>query len=413
MGWGARSHRVVSRLHLPVGKRALVLAACIVLASGCSAGTLSNHTWAEYPLSFAVALLLTFFVLRHMGLAALVSGAPFAGILACSLLGPMLPDQSWRPIAYAGGVVAGTLIALEIGSNIIAGAGNRRAALAGLSRYLRTVIAATVVGVVPALVSNACRQNSALLNAAVALILEMASAAALVPLCAGRLHYDEGFVSRSNRTREWFARLVSPLLPVAQRRYGASISGVACVIAAILFFDTQPFSIGPGSALAASGSAAFVVLVAATQATVRDVRRTVAVLAASGPPILAACWFLSHVHMALDQRILSGLTTGVALGAMFHVALAHHAGIDASSEDEVVAGSKSAMELFAVPFLVLAAGSAALVLATLPDWKLSVCLAMLLLGQAVSAIVFQPAFAIVIESLWPRRQTLEARYRVK
>ncbi len=411
-GWGAIRKSICARFEGLEVFRVVGLAALACLSLGCLI-VASRYNYASVLIEILVASSLGFlpvlFLLRHVGLATLVVSAPLPGVL---VLLAILPA---RDVLVAAGYCLGLTISILVGetvaASIVAGKTGARAARHMARRNSRLIGAVLAVFLVPALASAWILGGQAWLDAGAACVLAAVSAGVTVWLITAGCEYGEEFVARANRSHERFARLFAPILPVARPRFGFSVFGIACVTGAIAFFGAThlvfPFGIWAPIFIALPA-------IVSSYAVLHDWRRSFAVLLSTTLAAQIGLWSLARMGVAIGPSTQIVLLVAVCIVFALQLFVANEACQAIATEDDVVASSERSIETKAMAVCV--AGLAGIA-ATLPfawsapgAWS---CFAVAVFGGAVSAIVFQPAIAITIESVLPRAATVAARYRLK
>jgi hypothetical protein len=124
--------------------------------------------------------------------------------------------------------------------------------------------------------------------------------------------------------------------------------------------------------------------------------------------LLLALWVFARVP--LDVTVWRHLLQALGLGIMPVVFVSARAAGFARDGEDVAVASTRALERdgAAVLFIVAAAALSLAAFHRLQDIPAAIGI---FLG-APSALVFAPAFAVVLEGIFPRRAVIEARYRV-
>jgi len=314
----------------------------------------------------AVLLAGAFLLLRHIGLALLVT-------LPC-LVVFALPD-------FAPGVLPGYLIANVLALN--ASRGEARVP------FLWPAACAVILAAAP--VAPIAWKGAALI-AVVGI-----AAGALAMLGARFLPQGEGFIAASNRAREYRQRFFDRLVPLAQTRWGWSLSGVAVVFAALGWFGLRLH-------LTTTEAAAAALLLALFFVATRDWRRGLAAIFSFVPFALFAVWIAT-----LDRDRPEIWAWVLVLGAAMIALQSGTACVFLRRGDNMATASARALERTG-PATVLVAVIAMGLFAALSPAHVATPLAMFAL--AASAVLFEPAFAGAIESVFPRKATIAARYRL-
>jgi hypothetical protein len=129
--------------------------------------------------------------------------------------------------------------------------------------------------------------------------------------------------------------------------------------------------------------------------------------------VQVAMWLFARDGLAITATTVVALLVAVSIIFALQLFTAQQASGAIATEDDTIAGFERAIEAKAMPICI--AGFAG-VAAMLPDSGGNVsiwaCCGTAILAGAVCAILFQPAIAITIESLFPRAATIAARYRL-
>jgi hypothetical protein len=198
-----------------------------------------------------------------------------------------------------------------------------------------------------------------------------------------------------------------PMLAVAHPRWGASIAGVGIVLCALGYFGAAGSHIPGGWRLALFSAA---LCAGAAFWVSRDWRRSAAVVLSLMPAVLAALWASNHLHVQLSELSIDHLALVLLGGFVLLLLVASKAAQYARSGNDTGLASARAMER--MTGIVLAATLASVLAITAGTSDPTVPIVALVLS-AVAAILFQPAVTISIETLFPRRETIAARYRVR
>jgi hypothetical protein len=199
---------------------------------------------------------------------------------------------------------------------------------------------------------------------------------------------------------------------VARPRFGFSVFGIGCVITAIAFFGAKPLFVPTATGF---WPIALVVLLAAATsfAVLRDWRRCLAVLLSAASAIQIAIWPVARAGAALTSTTAVDSLTVVSIIFVLQLFQAQEASGAIATEDDAVAGFERAIETRAMAVCVAGAvGIAALLPFSGRDLTTWGCCAVGILAGVASAVLFQPAIAITVESLVPRAATIAGRYRL-
>ncbi len=353
----------------------------------------------------AAALAVAWFHLRHLPLAALGVGAPLLGAAAVLLV---LPPDIYDPLVLTGasfGILFALLIADEFVLRVSSGEPRPEAAASAWHRYRAPLLLYTFAS----LAAPLAIQNYALAGAIVGSALFAFGTMRLAFL----LPFGEDWMTRANRFREWAERGAGALAPVTRPRYGFSVAGIALVLTVIavsqwrgtILRDVLPYALPLGGTLAA-------VLITGIVA-MRDWRGLLSAILAAAPLIAATLWLCLRQAGFASAPWALGLTVPMAGCVLLFVGASFSAGYSREGDDATLASARMLSRHAVGIALAGAALCAGLALAALGSPEIFPgMLALDLLGIA-AALMFQPAFLVVIETLFPRRATLEARYRIR
>jgi hypothetical protein len=382
--------------------RIVILALLVLALIGTAALWLRSRPDmpVDWPVAAAILAAFSFLCLRHAGLAALTLIAPLPAFLAVVMFLPVGGDRLSLWLAFLPGFVVASFFAASIARQAAEGAPGKMAA----SQTLQDLTPATLCALIAACVPAFLFANGAMLAA----VLAGAGLCALIatPLAASWLPFGENFAARANRLREWRERGLAYLIPVALPRWGWSLSGVAIVLAVLGVFGALPLGLPSGANLIGYGAIA--VAVAALFLATRDWRRSLAALLAFLPALFFTLWVFAR--MPHDPAALRHLLQALGIGFMPVVLAAARAARFMRDGEDVAVASIRTLERDGATILFTVAATALSLAAfhRLQDVPAAIAI---LLG-APGALVFAPAFAALLESLFPRRATIEARYRV-
>ena len=386
--------------------RLAVLGLLIVLAAVACAmfpPAAPVRTIVTLGIAMAAAVAVSFLHLRHAGLAILVAAAPIPGFLVATAAGfPVSPVLSYLP-----GLACAVFLADEIARAIATGIERKIAAQdalrgSGLTACLAVAaIAMPMAAILPFMKSP----ETALLTT----IASAFSAVLIVPLSASLLPFSENFITRANRLREWRERMLEYFAAITQPRWGMSAAGIAIVFAVLGFFGAQDLRIALGGSLQiAVGAAAALSAFTAVFVATRDWRRALSALLALTIPALIALWGLTQIGVPLDQQSLLLVLQTIGVAAVSIIFIAAEASRYLSDDAASLALLRKGAAAICIFFIAA--------LAEIAQWEnaamIAVQVAILFFG-CVSAILFQPAFAVALEMLVPGKAALEARYRVR
>ncbi len=372
------------------------------------------------PLVAGVTLLATgtaggvFCHLRHFSLALLVLLAPLPGI--AFVLPPFWALVGFRLVllAYVTSLGVGLLLAGEFMLLVCEGA-EREAAVRAVYRRRGVALGAGSLAMTLALALTGLMDQARPLALGAATLAVAANGSVVCVFYVARfLPCREDFVTRHNRSEERWHRLSNWLIAVAQPRWSHAVAGIALVFMALGVFGAQPLKIEwqLESGVWAMPLIALVVL-AALAGAIRDWHAVLAAGLTLLIPILLGLWGLAVAGAALTVENLLLLLLAVSTGAASLFAAGTDAGRMSRAGDDATASAgrilqRDGRNLFfagAIPALTLllsapATGAAGIALA-------------IAAGAAVAgALLFLPAFAVVIEGWFPRVTTLASCYRL-
>ncbi|MEI9888262.1 MAG: hypothetical protein WDN08_17545 [Rhizomicrobium sp.] len=362
--------------------------------------------------SLAAGGIVAFAYLRHAALAALSVLAPLPGMIAAG------------PFALAGGTAVSGLLAVYGFGVVIA------ACLAGglLRRMLDSsepdaaagaVLARCAVPLALCLVAGVALLAGWLFRDARALGLgnagvfaaAMLSAGVVVPFAAASLRFGEAFIVIANRARERRETLLRILTQVVEPRWGLAFSGAAVTLAALGWFGAAPLL--AHSALLAqpalwAASALLVFLFAF--AAGRDWRDALAATLALAALTLLGLYLCGRAAGRLSAASLVeiAVTAATALFLMMDL-IVRGRRYRQSGEASAVARLRAIEDCGLAPWFGTL-GAAAAVLPWVLVHGSIVTLAVLFPLACAAAVVGMPALATALETLLPRRRSVNELY---
>jgi hypothetical protein len=358
-----------------------------------------DSTIAYLIVSLLVAAAFLFGLLRHAVLTALTVLGPLAGYLIVKAAAA----AGWLIAPHLVPVLGGLLVAgLMVDEFVVARAGGDSAASAmrSASRDVPVLLAVVVLWALCSFAQHVTEADSAVAAAknGVSLLIVLAVVVSVLQL-ARFLPFGEDFIARTNRFREKAERLVDRLLIVSQPRWALSLCGIAAVLLTVVAFRRdhgQAIDLTPASLL---WPAIFLIALLFLSAVVRDWR-----LALAG----SLAWALAFALSFPDSTILPMLLVGVAISR-----IAPH--LRAGDEMSLAVSRALSRSGLGLAVVSLAAFAAFLTLAVAfrftGEYRPFHVLRVGATGF-LCPLIFLPAFAVTIETFFPRRGTLEARYRV-
>ena len=354
-------------------------------------------------IALALLLILSYWHLRHWGLAVLAVIAPLTGAVGGTFL-----MSSFQPFAYLAGFIAASFLASAIAA----------ATAAGRTTFLREAFVTfgfpllcgfLLMGLSPftALIGTHVQTLPHVFLAALSVAACFASAIVLLPAGALVLRYGENFVTRANRAREDRARWLASLDAVTQPRWGMSFSGIALIFSVLGYFglrNSGNFTVG-GSPLRLVAEAFLILAIAYLAA--RNFRRALAVLLALVPVVLVSAWLLAK---AGSWPAPTDLLLALGLMAMPVLVMAGRASAFERQGHSPAVATVRALEQNGATILA-ASLAAGLAVALSYGYADPVEGFGVLLG-GIAALVLQPALTTAFYALFPKRVSLDA-YRLR
>lgn len=200
---------------------------------------------------------------------------------------------------------------------------------------------------------------------------------------------------------------------MTEPRWGWSLTGVGVVFFALAFFGSRTLHMAPPVAHAALEIwlVAAVVATGASLSVTRDWRRSLAVLIALALAVLIGCWGYARGGVSLNPVSWLALMQVLGVGAVLILLVAQGAHPDLG-EDTTEASVRSLMGKTGVAVTSTLCAIVVLLALSLSIGREAIALAASLFFAGLGAVLLQPALTVAIETLAPRRSTIEARYRV-
>lgn len=362
-----------------------------------------QHLAAAMLLAAAIAWL----QFRHAALAMVAAAAPIPGLAASAFL----VEDGCKAIvdgavlAYPFGFACAALLLDDFSMRLGQGSTARQitsAALWASSAFVVLATAMVLAAIVPfAIVSGGYPLVLVVLAAAL-------SSLVLAPVSGSVLTLNDDFVTRANRSQELFRRAAERLAPMVQRRWAFSFVGIAIVLSVLGAFGAQTFFEKVGWRQVGWTAAGAVALWLASLALMRDWRRATAAILSAAAAVLFALWLASGLRQPLSPDFavvfFGACAIGFAIAALFGAEAAGRARNGHDPPTSWLAAFERRGH--ALAFATMGAAVAALPLAGDP------LIAASLLLSSLCQMVFQPAWSIALEAVFPRRGSLEARYRL-
>ena len=397
--------------------RFAILALLVVATAGAAYFAFRDHAVPAGALFFGsasllIAAIVAFIQLRHLGLALLAALAPLPGMIAA---GPFALRHG-VPVAmllavYGYAYAAAALLCGDIARRILDSVEKLEVTRTALARAFLPAAGSAIA--VAALSAGWLFQTDRLPALAGA---GLASAAILsvmvfVPFAASVMPFGENFFTIANQTLERRERMLRLVAKAVEPRWGLSLSGVSLVVAALGWFGAEPFA-SPNTLLMQpllwAASVLLVFLVAWLVG--RDWRDAVAATLASSVLALLGVWLWGRVARHLGPNAVLEIATvmGVALHGMLTM-IDRSRRYRATGDAPDVARLRAIEEIGFAPWL----GMVGAVGATLP-WLLLhgsvVTLVVLFFLAGAAALVAMPAIATALQTIVPRRRSVDELY---
>jgi hypothetical protein len=337
---------------------------------------------------------------RHLGLAIMTAIVPLPGLLWAAPLSAGANYGVVPLLAYAFAFAWATL-------------GAQAAVERALDRleheypWRTAVVALGLAIVLAAFWFWTMAVRDAAIQALADLVFSTFSAAALLPLGASVLHFDESFVARANRAREHRQRLLERLSLLATPRWGLSVTGIAVVFIAIAWFETGPAMRTGGLALVLRCLSVAVVAVGAG-VFARGWREGLATGLAVGAVCLVALWATAQGER--DPLAPVGVLEVVSLGLLLALHGARGALLFRVRGEAPVVARQRTIEETGPGQLFAAAGGLLAIVPALIVWPACVPFVAALAAAGIGGLLWWPAAATALETLVPHHRSVEEIY---
>ncbi len=355
--------------------------------------------------------------MRHFGLTMLVLLAPLPGMALVLLVVPFWTITGIRLalVAYIMSVGVGLLLAGEFALLVCEGT-DRWAALRTTYRRRGGALSAASLAVAVILATAGMVDGAWPLVLPAALLTAVANGSALCFFYFARiLPCREDFVARFNRAEERWHRRGDWLSAVARPRWGHTVAGIALVFAAVGLFGAQPLKTGwpAGSGAWIALPLMAIVALAALGEAIHDWRVTLAEAFALPVPILLGLWGLVKAGTVLNCENLLMLLLAVGAGAVSLFAAGADTARRSRTGDDTAFAARRNLQRDGRGQLFAGVTSALALLMSAPvTGTVGIALAVAAGSAGVGALLFGPAFVVVIEYWLPRGPTPASRYRL-
>jgi len=359
-------------------------------------------------MAFAMLLLLT----RRTRVAASAVLAALGGVSLAEIVLALAGMPRGAPAtAFALGVAMAAYFANAYIGEILADCPPGTAARRARWSALPVALGATALAIAlpfAGLVDSGDTARLTIVSLAAELCLTLLFVAGALPITLTLWNYSERFIAETNRRRERRMRRAYRASMVSVPRWGMSISGIALVFAVLAFFSAGP-SVTAGDTgrfLLVQVLVTFVISLVAGAWLTAAWRETVAI-------VLSAI-FLQLLVVAFASRAPTGgvvfpggAFAAIPISFLAVLVVARHARyLRADGDESQIARLKGIEEELNPVVYATAAAIGALLLWPFVD----IATLLLLVLGAMLAVVVTPAFATTIETLLPRRRSVEELY---
>jgi hypothetical protein len=287
----------------------------------------------------------------------------------------------------------------------------RTAAARARQRALPAAFGATTLAIAlpfAGLIDGGDAARLTIVSLATELCLTLLFAAGALPITLTLWSYSERFIAETNRRRERRIRRAYLASMVSVPRWGMSISGIALVFAVLAFLSA-------GSSVSAGDTARFLLVqVLVTFVISLVVGAWISAAWRETLAIVLSAVFLQLLVIAFASRAPTGglvfpggAFAAIPISFLAVLVVARHARYARAAGDEsAIARLKGIEEEFNPVVYATAAAIGALLLWPFVD----IATLLLLVLGALLAVVVTPAFATAIETLLPRRRSVEELY---
>lgn len=382
------------------GATVAALAALIIQAEG-------NDLVLVGPLLAAVilSLAIVFLRVRHFYLAIATVLAPLPGLVWAGILAA--PGPQTIILVYTFAVALSIFIAGMVADSVARGESAEPAASRAFTRVLVSC-ALTVLLLSVLLVIWFVQEPEKIAITGIQMGFSCLSALIITPLVASGLRYSEAYLEAFNRLREARGRVMESMAMVAVPRWGVSFAGIALVFAVLGWFGANDL-IRDTEFLAqpALWIASIVAIFLSGYALGGGWRNATALAGAFVTVLTCGLWALEETGIQLTNVDFMELPLAMAGSLLAALILLVRAERYRRTGDHVSVGLLRAIEKCGISiFYSGLAGLVSLAPLTLshPEWP---ALAVMVVMGGLAAGIFMPAFATLLEAIFPRRRTLE------
>jgi hypothetical protein len=395
--------------------RVIVVSVLAAGAAGLAAVTLHDF---EIPvgalflagISFVAGSAVAYAHLRHLGLAMVSVLAPLPGMMAVAPFVTALSNTTVLSV-YGLGSAGASLLAGDIVRRVLEGKAPVDAARDALARFAAAVGVTCVAGAA-LLVGWLFRDARALgLEASAIMLAALLSGSVLVPFAAAVMPFSESFFTAANRAREGRERWLRIAADVVKPRWGLSVTGVTLVFAVLGWYGAAPM-LGRSALLMqpALWAASALGLSIALLWIGRDARGAAAALLAFATVSLVDLWLWGRAvgHLTAPAFVVIVMTVLSALLIVLML-IGRQRDYRRGGDEAAVARLRAIEELGTAPWFA-GAGAAAAVVPWISVHGAMATLAVLFLDAAAVALLAVPAVTTAIETVLPRRRSVDELY---
>ncbi len=362
--------------------------------------------------SLAAASAVALIHLRHAGMAAAAVLAPLPGMIAA---GPFAAAAGLAPSGFLAvhglAAVLAAAMAGDIQRRILDSAQPEEACREALAGNVAAA-AVSLLGGAALLVGWLFRDARALgLGTAAELAAAMASVFLAVPFAAASLPYGETFFVRANRARERRETVLRTLTQVVEPRWGMAVSGAVLVLATLGWFGAaQLLAHSAPAAQPALWAASALLIFLLAFAAGCDWRDALAATLALGALALLGLylWGRAVGHLTAVSLIEIAVAATTALCLML-LAIVRSRRYRRSGDIAAVARLRALEDMGLAPWFGASMAAAAALPWVIVHGSIAM-LALLFPLAAAAALIAMPALATALETLLPRRRSLNDLY---
>jgi len=246
---------------------------------------------------------------------------------------------------------------------------------------------------------------------ALAALIAFLACWALPPLVASLLPFGESYFARMNRAREWRERVISLLAIFSVRRWALATLGIVAILAAIVYFDRAFPALWHAVRPNFPGECAALGLLAAL--ATRNWRYVFSCGLTVFFSTLLGAWLALRLGTDSDLAAQSTFVWAGAVGAPLVYTLAIPLAAAQRRGEPTMIACVQALNQAGSPVLFLGLSAAFVLLAGAPLHGVSPGIALVPLAVLGGALKVFMALATLMDDWFPRRRSLEERYRAR